>query len=357
METVQIDQNRTDLLVQKVLDALNYGSLALMISVGHRTGLYEVMKGLPFSTSNEIAEKAGLNERYVREWLGAMTAGGIVDHDPETKTYSLPEEHSVVLTKNEGSENLAVHAQYIGLMGTVEDKIVERFRIGGGVAYPEFKRFHEVMAEESAMSVIPALLNQILPLVPGLKEKLERGIKVADMGCGRGQAITFLAKTFPNSTFIGYDLSEEAITWARRNAAKENLLNIKFVVKDLTNFDIRDKFDFITTFDAVHDQARPDLLLKGIYNALNEDGVYLMQDINGSSHHHLDVEHPLGTFLYTISTYHCMTVSLAQGGVGLGTMWGKETAVTMLKAAGFKNININNLPQDIMNDYYVIRKR
>lgn len=356
METLQLDEVKAGVFAEKLLNSLNYGALALMTSIGYRTGLFDKMRTLEPSTSYEIADEAGLDERYVREWLGAMTVSGVVEFDPVVDKYFLPPEHAAVLIKEAGTDNIAFFSQYIGLMGTVEDKIVECFKNGGGVPYSDFHRFAEVMAEDSGQSVVSVLFTHILPLIPGIKEKLENGIRVTDLGCGRGRALNLLARNFPNSCFEGFDLLQEQIDYAANEAEKEGLTNIKFIQKDLTNFNIDRKYDFITTFDAVHDQARPDILLKGIYNSLNDDGVYLMQDISASSHHHHNIKHPLGTLLYTISTMHCMTVSLAQGGMGLGTMWGREKAVHMLNETGFTNIEIKQLPHDIQNDYYIIRK-
>ena len=128
---------------------------------------------------------------------------------------------------------------------------------------------------------------------------------------------------------------------------------------DLSDFDSTaepEAYDFITTFDAVHDQARPLSVLKGIHRALKSGGLYLMQDIRGSSYVHNNIEHPIGTFLYTISTMHCMTVSLAQGGEGLGAMWGEEQTREYLQKAGFLSVETNQLDHDIQNNWYVVRK-
>ncbi len=355
----QLDTKKSEAFAGRMLGMLNEGAIAVMLSIGHRTGLLDEMRNLPASTSDELANAAGLNERYVREWLGAMVTGKIIEHDPETKTYSLPAEHAAFLTREAGADNIGVFTQYIPLLGTVEDKILDCFTNGGGIPYSEFKRFHEVMAEDSWQSVVSSLIELILPAVPGIVKKLEEGIDVLDLGCGRGKALNLMARVFPNSQFIGYDLSEEAIDYARNEARELKLTNVKFEVKDLTYFNEEApeaKFDFITTFDAVHDQARPDNLLAGINKTLKDDGTYLMQDISSSSEHHKNMEHPVAPLLYTISTMHCMTVSLAQGGMGLGTMWGREKALEMLNDAGFKNIEIKNFEHDFQNDYYIIKK-
>ena len=355
----QLDTRKSEVFAENLLDMLNQGALAVMISIGHRTGLLDAMSTLPLSTSDEIADKTGLNERYVREWLAAMVTGRIIEYDLINKTYSLPAEHAAFLTREAGANNIGVFAQYIPLLGTVEDKIIDCFQNGGGVPYTEFGRFHEVMAEDSGQTVVSSLIDLILPSVPGIVKKLEEGIDVLDLGCGRGKALNLMARVFPNSRFVGYDLSEEAINFARNEAEQLNLNNVKFEVKDLTFFNKEapvKKFDFITTFDAVHDQARPDNLLKGIYKTLKDDGIYLMQDISSSSEHHKNMEHPVAPLLYTISTMHCMTVSLAQGGMGLGTMWGREKAMEMLDDTGFQNIEIKKFEHDFQNDYYIIQK-
>lgn len=326
MTTKQFDQQRAEEFAGRMVEVLNGGAIALMASIGHRTGIFDVMAALPPSTSERIAEAADLNERYVREWLGAMVVGRVVEHDPERGTYHLPPEHAAWLTRAASPNNIAVATQFIPVMGSVEEGIVERFKKGGGLPYSCYPRFHAVMAENSGQSVVAVLEEHILPLVPGLTERLEEGIDVLDVGCGRGRALNLMARTFPNSRFVGYDLSEETIGRARAEAEANGTTNVRFEVKDAATLEEVERYDLITTFDAVHDQAKPAEVLGGIARALRPDGVYLMQDIAGSSYVHKNMDHPNGPYLYTISTMHCMTVSLAQDGDGLGTMWGEEKA-------------------------------
>jgi 2-polyprenyl-3-methyl-5-hydroxy-6-metoxy-1,4-benzoquinol methylase len=343
----------------RLLRALNDGSLCLMVSIGHRTGLFDVMSGLPPSTSAEIAQRAALNERYVREWLGAMVTGRVVNYDAAGARFSLPPEHAAFLTRAAASDNLAAFTQYVALLGSVEDDIIHCFKKGGGVGYERFERFHEVMAEDSGQSVMSSLETHILPLVPGLTDRLEGGIRVLDAGCGRGRILNRLAELYPQSKFIGMDLSQEAIAYAAAEAAKAGLTNLDFRAVDLSTFDETadaNSFDLITTFDAIHDQAQPLNVLRGIHRALKPDGVYLMQDISGTSHLEMDVDHPIGTFLYTVSCMHCMTVSLAQGGEGLGAMWGEEKTRDYLSRAGFRSITTHRLAHDIQNNWYVVTK-
>jgi 2-polyprenyl-3-methyl-5-hydroxy-6-metoxy-1,4-benzoquinol methylase len=351
------DSTRPRPFAERLLDTLNGGALCLMVSIGHRTGLFDTMAALRPVTSAGIAEHAGLNERYVREWLGAMVTGRVVEFDATTGRYSLPPEHAASLTRAAGADNMAVFAQYIGGLGTVEDAIVECFKHGGGVLYEKFPRFHEVMEEDSGQSVLSALESHILPLVPGLTAQLERGVRMLDAGCGRGRIVERLARRYPQSRFTGIDLSPDAIEYAHRRTA--DLGNVQYIARDLSDFDQWAEaraYELITTFDAIHDQAQPLNVLKGIHRSLRDDGVYLMQDISGTGHVDKDIEHPIGTLLYTVSCMHCMTVSLAQGGEGLGAMWGEEKTREYLARAGFKSIETKRLAHDVQNNWYVVRK-
>jgi 2-polyprenyl-3-methyl-5-hydroxy-6-metoxy-1,4-benzoquinol methylase len=358
MATTEYDAERAEAFAGRMLDLLNDGALAVMISVGHRTGLLDALREHGPATSGELADAARLEERYVREWLGALTAGRIVELDAAAGRYSLPPEHAAWLTRAASPDNLAVEAQWITSLSTVEDEIVECFRSGGGVPYERYPRFHEVMAEESAQTVLSVLFSHILPLVPGMSERLEAGASLLDLGCGRGRALLMLAERFPASTFRGYDLSTDAIDFAGQQARERGLENVSFEQRDLSSFDVDaepEAFAFVTTFDAVHDQARPLALLKGIRRTLEPQGVYLMQDIQGSSHHHENVDHPGGPLLYMISCMHCMTVSLAQGGDGLGAMWGEQRARELLAEAGFTSVDVHLLEHDPFNAYFVVR--
>lgn len=354
------NSDRANAFAERLLNALNEGALCVMTSVGHRTGLFDTLTAYPHVTSSELAERANLNERYVREWLAAMTVAGVIEYSAEASTYHLPAEHSSVLGRTAGADNIATFAQYIPLMGTVEDDIIACFKKGGGVPYTRYVRFHQVMAEDSGQTVLSALLDHILPLIPDGRARLEMGSQVLDVGCGSGRALNLLAETFPNSHFTGYDISAEAIGAARTEARQKGLGNVAFVERDLSDFDHTadaERFDLVTAFDAIHDQGRPRAVLKGIHRTLKTNGVYLMQDVHSSSRLENNLDHPVGTLLYAMSCMHCTSVSLAQGGEGLGTMWGREKAEELLREAGFEAIEVHQLPHDFQNDYYVIRKQ
>lgn len=350
------DPQRVQEFAGGLLGTLAAGSTALMVSVGHRTKLFDTLAGLPPSTSHQIAAAAGLHERYVREWLHAMTTARVVEHDPAEGTYRLPAEHAAVLTRAAGPDNLAAVMQFLPLMAEVESEVVDCFAAGGGVPYHRFGRFHAVMAELSAGTNDAALLTRIVPLVPGLPQRLAAGIRVADVGCGRGHAVNLLARAFPASELVGYDFSEEAVEFARAEAREWGLANARFEVRDVTSLDGAGSFGLITAFDAIHDQAHPATVLAQIQAHLEPDGAFLMVDIDASSDVQANLNLPWAPYLYAVSTMHCMTVSLSLGGDGLGTAWGTERALQMLADAGFRDVRVERLPEDFINSYYVARR-
>jgi len=269
-----IDHARAEAFGGRMVGVLNDACLALMTSVGHQVGLFDTLAGLPPASSQQIADAASLQERYVREWLGAMTISGVVEYDPAARTYRLPPEHAASLTSAAGPDNLAGVTQFIPLLVGVEAPLIACFREGGGVPYSQYGRFHRLMAEDSAAVHDAALVEGIVPLVAGLADRLHAGVDVADVGCGSGHAINLLAAAYPASRFTGYDFSEDAIDVARREAQAMGLRNTTFELRDVTDLGEHDRFDLVTAFDAIHDQAHPAQVLTGIADALRSD-VYL----------------------------------------------------------------------------------
>lgn len=355
--TQNFDQSKAEAFAAQVLGILNGGFTALALSIGNRTGLFEAMADFPASTTTEIADRAGLNERYVREWLGTMVTGKIVDYDPDQKTYTMPPEHAAFLTKDAGPDNLTVLAKALPILAVVEDEITECFKNGGGVPYSLFGRqcLH-CISEMSGPFVDKYLLEQQLPLVSGLVERLESGIDVADIGCGHGHALNVMAKAFPKSRFRGYDFLEDSIAHARKEAKELGCSNVRFDVQDVAELNTSEQFDLITAFDSIHDQAQPRKVLKNIHRALRPGGLFFMVDIDASSNLEENMDHMLGPTFYTISFSHCMTVSLADGGEGLGTMWGRQKALELLNEAGFPETEIQSPDWDLMNCYYISSK-
>ncbi|WP_094288389.1 class I SAM-dependent methyltransferase [Mycobacterium lehmannii] len=346
----------TEDFAARMVSAIDNASLVLLLSIGHQTGLWDTMAGSAPATSAQLAAAAGLNERYVREWLGGVVTAGVVDYDASAGTYSLPGHRAAVLTRAAGPDNVARLAQFLSLLGEVEQKIIGCFRSGGGLSYSEYPRFHTVMAEQSGEVFDAALVDVILPLAGGLPQLLRDGADVADIGCGSGHAINVMAQAFPASRFTGIDFSDEGLGVGRAEAARLGLANATFVAADVAALDMSECYDAITVFDAIHDQAAPAAVLANIYRALRPGGCLLMVDVKASSRLEDNVGVPLSTYLYTVSTMHCMTVSLGLDGAGLGTCWGHQLAASMLADAGFSDVQVREIETDPINNYYIARK-
>ena len=339
----------------RMMGILNGACTALMMSIGDQTGLFDALAAGP-ATSQVLALRATLNERYVREWLNALTVARVVTHDPASGNYALPAEHAAWVTTEAGPNNLARTMQFLPMLAEVEQGIVDCFRHGGGLSYDRYPRFHAWMAEESAAVADAALVDAIVPLIEGLPGRLRTGIDVADIGCGSGHAVNVLAGAYPASRFVGYDFSADAIEVARSEASRLGLTNARFEVRDVATLTESGAFDLVTAFDAIHDQAHPATVLAATARSLRAGGTFLMVDLKASSNVQDNLDLPLGTVLYTFSTMHCMTVSLGLGGDGLGTAWGHQLATSMLHDAGFTQVRLHDLEDDPFNTYYECRR-
>lgn len=329
--------------------------VTFMIDLGLRTGLFEAAGAGP-ATSVELAARAGLVERYVREWLGAMTTAGIFTYDPATEAYALPAEHAVCLSGDD-ERNVAPLSQISSHLAPFIGRVAEAFRRGGGVPYGTYRpEFTDVMDGLNRPTFDGLLVDVMVPLVGGLADRLADGIRVADIGCGTGYSTNILAKAFPRSQFVGYDLAEDAIERAAGEARQDRLSNVIFEVRDVVTLPGDARLDAVFAFDAMHDQADPADVMAAVFDALVPGGVFVMVDIRASSHLERNLDNPLAPWIYAVSTLHCMPVSLASGGAGLGTAWGEERALRMLAEAGFVGLEVHAVPGDPLDSLYVARK-
>ena len=350
-----LDESRMEAFAEQLFGFYTGGMLTYLIDIGHRTGLFAAAAQAP-ATTGELAARAGLKERYVREWLGAMVTGGLLAYEPASATYTLPPEHAACLTGG-GANDLAPFALLNTHLAKHLEGVTQAFREGGGVPYEEFRpEFTEVMDGLGRGGFDQSLLDEWLPLVPDVPEMLAAGLRVADIGCGTGHAVVTMAKAFPNSRFVGYDLAEDAIAQARQEAAEEGLDNASFELRDAADLTGAEPFDLAFVFDAVHDQVAPARVLKNIHDLLAPGGTFLMFEPAVSSHLEENVAHPLAPYLYSISTLHCLTISLAHDGAGLGTAWGEQLAGQMLREAGFAEVDRKDLPREPINALFVARK-
>jgi len=337
------DRQRIQDFARKLFGHYTSGILTLLVQVGHKTGLFEVAAKRP-GTSQEIADRAGLNERYVREWLAAMATGGVVEYDAASGVFTLPPEHAACLTGT-SSRNLAAASQNLPMLSKRLPRIIESFSKGGGVSYSEYSPdFTEAMDASWRLLYDGLLIKGFLPAAKGLPERLKQGIRVADIGCGTGHAVNLMAREYPASSFLGYDLGEDAIVRARAEAREMRLANAAFELLDVAQLKSEPKFDLITSFDAIHDQRDPATVLRRVAGALAPGGVYLMVEPKASSQLEENIGNPFAPYIYGMSVLHCMTVSLAAGGAGLGTAWGEQLARRMLGDAGFTTVEVMDAP-------------
>ncbi len=340
--------------IGRLVDIYAGSMLTYMIDLGHRTGLLTEVAGQP-GTSVEIAARAGLEERYVREWLAAMVTGGIVDYDATARSYHLSPARAAVLA--DGPMNMAPLAQLQTHLGKHVHHVARAFREGGGVPYAAYRpEFTDVMDAVSRTWFDGLLVDAYLPLVPGLLEVLRQGGRVADVACGTGHALVVLARAFPDATFVGYDLDDGAIARARAEADGAGLANVTFEVADAARLDADDLFDAILVFDAIHDQVDPAGVLARIHAALRPGGLFVMKEPHAADALEDNIGHPMAPILYSVSTLHCMTVSLAHGGAGIGTMFGENLARSLLADAGFVDVDVHPAPGDPADAVYIARR-
>jgi 2-polyprenyl-3-methyl-5-hydroxy-6-metoxy-1,4-benzoquinol methylase len=357
MTTTELPTHTTsdpEAVAMRLLGVLNDGGIAVLASIGYRTGLFDTLAVLPPATSTQIADAAGLHERYVREWLGGVVSAGFVDYDPAARTYALRADHAPFFT-GRGPDNLARTLQYVTLMGQVTPGVVEVFRTGGGLEYADYPGFHAIQGADSGAVQDAYLIDTILPFT-GETDRLRAGIEVADIGCGQGHAVNLMARAFPQSRFTGLDFEADAIAAARAEAAAWGVENVTFTVCDVAGEATPAAYDLVTAFDTIHDQAHPAQVLANVATSLRPGGTFLMGDIDASSHLENNLGLPWASFLYAVSTVHCMSVSLAQGGAGLGAVWGVELAEQMIRAAGFTTVEQHRIEANPLGVYVVARR-
>ncbi len=356
-ETTQkaYDDKKADAFVGKVLgDTVGLTTTALAF-IGDELGLWKDLHSRGAATSEELARRTRLAERPLREWLSAMASAGYLHYEPTTRRFELPAEHAPVLAKESGPVFFGgVHQEFVSLLRPI-DRILDSFRSGKGVpqsAYPD--GVFDGMDRFTAGWFENLLLPVWIPAVEGLQGRLEQGIDVADVGCGRGRALIKLAQAFPRSRFVGYDVYGPNVARARANAEKAGVTDrVRFVELDAAE-GLPAPADFVTTFDVVHDAVDPSSLLRAIRRALKPGGTYLCLDINCS--HQLEQNAgPLGALFFGCSVLYCMSVSLAHDGAALGTCGLHHPKLEELAgSAGFGGVR--KLPLDNpFNNLYELR--
>ncbi len=331
--------------------------VSAMINLGDRLGLFRALSNLGRADSVAVAEATGCHERFVREWLlGVAAARLIVHHDDST--FELTAVQAAVLADEDDSIAFSAGAFRGGVSVETMDALENSFRTGIGITYEE--QGPSAAAGLSRMTSPWArhgLTTAILPAIDGLVEQLDAGIEVADIGCGGGVLACSLAANYPNSRITGYDPSAHAIELARLRAEEQGLDNVRFILAFAEDVPQEPTYDFIATFDVLHDMAHPDRAIAAVKETMKPDGVWLVKDIRSSGNWHQDIKNPLLPMFYGFSITSCLQSAMSvPGGMGLGTLGLHPTkAAEMMAEAGFTSFETHDVG-DQANLYYEIRK-
>jgi len=330
--------------------------VSLMIHIGDRLGLYRALEGAGPVTARELAERTGLKERWLLEWLRNQAAARLVQYY-EGDRFELSPVGAAVLADEEQSLAFAAGAFTSTTPPETVDKLVEAFKTGIGLTYQELgpsaaHRTERMLGPWTRLALVP----QIIPALEDVASKLEAGAAAADVGCGGGVALLALAEHYPNSQFHGYDPSLHAIERAEANTAERGLDNVRFREASGEELPQEPKYDFVMTFDCIHDMTHPAKVIAAIRRALKPDGTWLIKDIRSKPGFEDNLRNPLLAMLYGFSVSACMSSALSEpDGAGLGTLgFNPEVAEQMVRRAGFSRFTVHDF-DDPGNLYYEVR--
>jgi 2-polyprenyl-3-methyl-5-hydroxy-6-metoxy-1,4-benzoquinol methylase len=352
----ELDPKRIEAMSDRVMGYLTGAGVAALVYLGDQLGLYRALRDAGPITSAELADRSGLHERWVREWLHGQASAGLVRYAGDGR-YELTGEQAAVLADE---NNPAFAAGGFALMFPLLrqwDRLRESFRTGRGVPYNELGEAHAVGESRFSSPWMRAnLVPVILPGLDGVTSKLAAGAKVADVGCGSGKALLEMAQAYPRSQFHGYDSSELAIRFARAHLAASGLTNVTFHHAPAKLLPPEASFDFILTWDCLHDMTDPAGAMRAIRAAINPDGTWLIVDINGKPVPEENFEEPLAGLLYAFSVLDCLACSTCEkGGAGLGTLGMPEPVMRRMTAeAGFTRFTVRDFGNPV-NSFFEVR--
>jgi len=334
-DPASLDWDKVKAFAAVMMNDLGAALQGALSYVGDRLGIFRALAAAGPVTSAELAAHTGLNERYLREWLGAMTAAKYLEYEPAGHRYSMLPEHAMILADENSPFFMGGFMQMVVPQVGMAPRLIESFRTGKGVPQSEYPpEVFEAIERSSAPMYRHSLLRKWLPAMPQVIEGLNNGGEALDVGCGSGRAAITIATAFPKARVYGYDAHGGSIERARANAAAANLgERVCFEVMDCMRLPA-DRFDFISVFDVVHDSVDPAGLLSSIRRALRPGGTCLMVEVNASERLEDNIN-PMGRMMYAASTLYCMTVSLAHDGAGIGALMGETRARELARTAGF----------------------
>jgi SAM-dependent methyltransferase len=335
----EIDMDKLQAFMGQVVTDMGAVISAPLMVIGEKLGLYKAMAGAGPLSSGEVAEKAGVAERSVREWLRNQAAGGYVTYDAESDRYTLPDEHAMALADEESPVYVLGAFELIESLYADGEQITETFRTGKGMGWHEHDhRLFRGTERFFRPGYKAHLVAEWIPALDGVAAKLERGIKVADVGCGHGASAILMAQAFPNSTFVGFDYHDGSIEQARLRATEAEVAgNATFEIAAAKDFPGTD-YDLVCMFDCLHDMGDPVGAAKHVRQALADDGTWMIVEpfANDNVEDNLN---PVGRVFYGASTIVCTPASLSQEvGLALGAQAGEAQLTNVIKQGGFTTV-------------------
>lgn len=333
---MQIDPGKLDQFMGKMLGELGAAINAALVLTGDRLGLYKAMAGAGPLTTAALAAKTGCDERYLREWLSAQAAGGIVTYDAPTQSFTLPDEHAFALAVEDSPAFLPGAFQVIASVMKDEPRISEAFRSGEGVGWHEH---HPDLFAGTERFFRPGyaahLVGEWLPALDGMEAKLKAGAKVADVGCGYGSSTILMAKAYPQSRFFGFDYHDGSVEAARQAAVKAGVADrVTFDVASAKAFPA-EGYDLVAMFDCLHDMGDPAGAARHVLSTLRPDGAWMIVEPFAGDRLE-DNLNPVGRMFYCASTMVCTPGSRAQEvGLCLGAQAGEERLRQVVTSGGF----------------------
>lgn len=349
--------DRSAAFARRIEQALNGSALVLLVSLGHRLGLFDVMARQGAAGADTLAHAAGLDRRYVRAWLVALAEHEVVVHDPEHDAWWLPPEYAACLCRAHARRGVAGPCQWIPLLGALEEDLLRCFEHGGGIDESRAGRFRALVAEEGERNVSAALLDHIVPAIPGLEDALGRGIDVVDLGCGRGQMLCLLAAAFPASRFTGIDCDPDSVALASAEARARRLANVWLDVRDAESLDAPARFDLVTAFDALRYSARPGRVVAGAARALRPGGRLLIRELATGRSASDEADSAVRPFLYAMACLHCVPLRLSHADDALALPADDAEIRALLADAGFTDVRALRLPHDPCHRYTLARRK
>jgi SAM-dependent methyltransferase len=339
MSTTEIDQAKLEAFMGQAVTDMGAIISAPLFQIGEKLGLYKAMAHAGPLTSQEVAERSGAAERYVREWLRNQAAGGYVTYDPDGERYTLPDEHALALADEDSPFYILGVYDSIASLYADEDQLLEAFRSGGGMGWHEHDhRLFRGTERFFRPGYRGHLVSEWIPALEGVQAKLERGAKVADIGCGHGASTIIMAEAFPNSQFVGFDYHEASIERAREAAREAGVGDrISFEVAAAKDYP-GSGYDLVCVFDCLHDMGDPVGAAKHVRETLDGDGTWMIVEpfANDRVEENLN---PVGRVFYGASTVICTPASLAQEvGLALGAQAGQARLTEVLGEGGFTRV-------------------